>query len=227
VIAKVLSPFQAGQKEEAMRPICVVSLLAGVLLVANLVAHSHAAPRRGRNPDRAPVVVAENVPHRAPAAVAENVLKALPWKVTGYGKTIQDAEQDALEKAHKEVVDYLSTLNPPVEWQPSVDYVNRNLVKQREEEGPEQRAIGPVYKMTLTVDVGSRQEDILKQDRHHRMEMRQLLLAKVLGGLVVVLAVVALYFRLEEYTKGYYTTWLRLIGLGLIALTGAGVWWLW
>jgi hypothetical protein len=192
----------------------VVSLLAVVVLVASLNGHS---PHPGARPPQAV--------EQAPAA--ENAPKTLPWKVTGYGRKIEEAEQDALEKAHKEVLDYLAGLNPPVEWRPSLDYVNRNLVRQREEEGPEQREIGPVSKMTLTVDVGSHLQDILKHDRHHRMEVRQLLMAKVLGGLVVLLAVVALYFRLEEYTKGYYTTWLRLTALGLLALTGAGVWWLW
>jgi hypothetical protein len=199
-----------------MRPIFVVSLLALMVLLASLRGpSSHAAPRPPRDDDRKPA--------------AENVKKTAPWKVTGYGKTIQDAEQDALERAHKEVLDYLAGLNPPVEWQPSVDYVARKLVKQREEDGPKMREFGPVYEMTLTIDVASnqQQQDILKHDRQHRMEVRQLVLLKIVGGLVALLAVVAVYFRLEEYTKGYYTLWLRLLGLGLIALTGAGVWWLW
>jgi hypothetical protein len=193
----------------------VVSLLAVVVLVASL---------NGRSPHPAPPPPPQAV---GQGPVAADLLKPLPWRVVGYGRKIEDAEQDALEKAHKEVLDYLAGLRPPVEWQPSPEYVNRNLIKQREEEGPEQREIGPVYKMTLTVDVGSHLPDILKHDQHHRMEVRQLLMAKVVGALVVLLAVVALYFRLEEYTKGYYTLWLRLTALGLMALTGAGVWWLW
>jgi hypothetical protein len=192
----------------------VVSLLGVVVLVASL---------RGRSFHPAPPP-----PHAFEgAAAAADSPKAAPWKVVGYGRKIEDAEQDALEKAHKEVTDYLAGQNPPVEWRPSSEYVSRNLVKHREEEGPEQREIGPVYKVTLTVDVGSHLQDIMKHDRHHRMEVRQLLLAKVLGGLVVLFAIAALYFRLEEYTKGYYTLSLRLAALVLAALTGAGVWWLW
>jgi hypothetical protein len=192
----------------------VVSLLAVVVLVASLRGRSfHPGPRPPHAFEGAPVA-------------ADNGPKPMQ-PVVGYGRKLEDAEQDALEKAHKEVLDYLASQNPPVQWQPSPEYVSRNLVKHREEEGPEQREIGPVYKVTLTVDVGSHLQDILKHDRHHRMEVRQLLLAKVLGGLVVLFAIAALYFRLEEYTKGYYTLWLRLAALGLAAVTGAGVWWLW
>jgi hypothetical protein len=198
-----------------MRPMFVVSVLAVVLLVASLRGRSfHPGPR--------PPHAFEGGP-----AVAENTPKAQPWRVTGYGKDRADAEADAWEKAQQQVADYLAGLNPPVEWRPSPEYVKELAKQPPEVEGPEERAVGKVYKVTLTVDVGSHLQDILKHDRHHRMEVRQLLLAKVLGGLVVLLAVVALYFRLEEYTKGYYTTWLRLTALGLLAVTGVGVWWLW
>ena len=51
-----------------------------------------------------------------------------------------------------------------------------------------------------------------------------ILLGKFLAGFVAFLVAVAGYFRLEEATKGYYTTWLRVGVLGFIAVVGAGIW---
>ena len=49
-------------------------------------------------------------------------------------------------------------------------------------------------------------------------------LGKVLAGMVALLGGVAGYFRLEEATKGYYTTWLRLGVAGLASAVGLGFW---
>jgi hypothetical protein len=46
----------------------------------------------------------------------------------------------------------------------------------------------------------------------------------VLLVLVALFGAAAAYFRLDEATKGYYTGWLRVGALGLVALIGAGVW---
>ena len=64
----------------------------------------------------------------------------------------------------------------------------------------------------------------LENDRQVRAQSRMKVLAKGLAGLVAILAAIAGYFRLEEATKGYYTAWLRLVTLGLVAAIGAGVW---
>ena len=53
---------------------------------------------------------------------------------------------------------------------------------------------------------------------------RHLLLARVLGGAVAVLLVLAGYLRLEDATRGYYTRLLRLAAIALVALAGVGVW---
>jgi hypothetical protein len=60
--------------------------------------------------------------------------------------------------------------------------------------------------------------------RQERATSRQGVLARVLGGLVAVLAVIACYLRLEDATKGYYTTLLRLAAVAFVALVGAGIW---
>ena len=66
--------------------------------------------------------------------------------------------------------------------------------------------------------------DLMQQIRNQRMGDRMLGLGKVLGVLVVLLGGVAGYLRLDEWTKGYYTTWLRLGVIGLIGIAGMGYW---
>ncbi len=57
---------------------------------------------------------------------------------------------------------------------------------------------------------------LLQKEREARMQERMLWVGRVLAGVVVLLVAVAGYFRLEEWTKGYYTTWLRLATVGFI-----------
>jgi hypothetical protein len=52
------------------------------------------------------------------------------------------------------------------------------------------------------------------------------LLGKILVGLVALLAVVTGYIRLDDWTKGYYTGWLRLAAWGILAVVGTGLFWL-
>jgi hypothetical protein len=72
---------------------------------------------------------------------------------------------------------------------------------------------------------------MVEQDRQFRImerkevsKERQTLLAKLLAGLLAGLVAVAGYLRLDEATKGYYTTWLRVASVALVATVGAGAW---
>ncbi|HEV3261836.1 MAG TPA: hypothetical protein VG013_33610 [Gemmataceae bacterium] len=56
------------------------------------------------------------------------------------------------------------------------------------------------------------------RNRKQRMEQRMLPLAQVLGGLVALLAAVAGYVRLDEWSKGYYRRWLRLGAAGFVSV---------
>jgi hypothetical protein len=60
--------------------------------------------------------------------------------------------------------------------------------------------------------------------RQGRMESRHLILARILGGLVAMLLVLGGYLRLEEATRGYYTSLLRLSAVGVLTAVGAGLW---
>ena len=57
---------------------------------------------------------------------------------------------------------------------------------------------------------------LLQKEREYRMQARMLWIGRILAAVVVLLIATAGYFRLEDWTKGYYTTWLRLVTLGFI-----------
>jgi hypothetical protein len=100
-----------------------------------------------------------------------------------------------------------------------------------EEERDFKEELGVMRRVRLKVAVGSddfskiRQHDgeYRKQQRQVVSQQRQLVLAKGLAAVVAVLAALAGYFRLEEATKGYYTNWLRMAALGLVAAVAAGL----
>ena len=142
------------------------------------------------------------------------------WTITAWGKTPQDGSEVALEKARQELQGYLARQDPPVHWQPPNDWVDKNLVKTRHSEPrdhDEEPLLGKGYDVTLKVEVGPKQyREILERDREERVKQRDLLLARVLAGVLALLVAVVGYLRLDEMTKGYYTLWLRLGALGLV-----------
>ena len=149
------------------------------------------------------------------------------WTVTAWGKTVQDGNEVALDRAREEVEDYLARQSPPVHWKPSRDWVDKNLVKTRHPEPKdhdEEPLLGQGYDVTLKVEVGPKQyREILENDREQRVQQRALLLARILAGVVALLVAVVGYLRLDEATKGYYTLWLRLGALGLVGGVAAAL----
>ncbi len=67
------------------------------------------------------------------------------------------------------------------------------------------------------------QRNDLLRLRNSVMKDRMLFLLKIMVGMVALLATVAGYIRLDEWSKGYYTNWLRLAAMSCIAVAG---WWL-
>jgi len=67
-------------------------------------------------------------------------------------------------------------------------------------------------------------EEIASLDHQARRENRQFFLAKILAALVALFTAIASYVRLDEWSKGYYTGWLRLATAGFIGAVGAAAW---
>lgn len=167
-------------------------------------------------------------PHRLPRHRPEAVRfdqspQERTWTVSGWGKTVEDANQVAADNARRKVCTYLAKQDPPIHWQPSADYVRQDLIKQwSQPEVKDLPDLGKMYEQTVTVELDARHyRDILEHDRQDRAGERQLMLAKVVGVLLAVLLAVFGYFRLEETTRGYYTLWLRLAAIALVLVSGA------
>jgi hypothetical protein len=146
------------------------------------------------------------------------------WTVPAYGETDEKALDRAQQKAWEQVCDYLASQNPPIHWRPDVGWVSKHLVKARppgKVVDTDDPVLGKAYLRTLTVEVGEKDyARVVELDRQELMKQRQLLLARVLAGLVALLVAVVGYLRLDEATKGYYTLWLRLGAVSLVAGVG-------
>jgi hypothetical protein len=170
-----------------------------------------------------------NAPAESPVPVASgNPL----WTTTveASGLSDKEARQNALVEACAKLREFLHEQHPPVDWMPMPEDVQKYLPQDWQEEKPLEKddpVLGPfkVYRMSLTVQVGAHERDkIVELDQHHRMEQRMLWLGKIFAGVVVLLIAVAGYIRLDEWSKGYYSGWLRLVAAGLIVAAGVGVW---
>src|SRR5262249_2880229 len=111
------------------------TLLASLLLFALVVTGCR---HRGARVD------AKRVVTRAPAKAVQPVKEADPaapaWRVQGWGRDRQEAEQDALKRAGKVVASHLRSKNPAVAWAPTPEYVRKHLVRgeaERDKEGDE------------------------------------------------------------------------------------------
>src|SRR5579871_3828894 len=146
-----------------------------------------------------------------------------PWRITaeGQGETKADARRNALEKAAKQFQDEVRGMEPPVEWRPPADYLETQLrdrlLWQEEPAKTFPDPVGRMERVKLSVEVTDRdRQEIRRLDQQVRREGRLLLVAEILAGLLVFLTAVAGYIRLDEWSKGYYTGWLRLAAAGLI-----------
>jgi hypothetical protein len=110
--------------------------------------------------------------------------------------------------------------------------INRNSHQMLEEERyfPDP-LLGQMRRVHLKVELNTDDYGTIRRfDSEYRQQLRQvisqqrqLLLAKALAVVVAMLVALIGYFRLEEATRGYYTAWLRLAAVGLVAAVVAGL----
>jgi hypothetical protein len=128
------------------------------------------------------------------------------------------ARESALHAAQDQMRAWLARQDPPIRRAPSLDLINREMVRQQET--PQEETIGrdKMYKMTLVVELSpSHVRDLRERDRAFSGLW-------ALGAVLAILGVIVLVFRIDEWTKGYLTRWLVAGGLATIVLL-AGVWW--
>ncbi len=117
-------------------------------------------------------------------------------KATAYGASRESAERVAMEVARKQIIQALRERYPELEWSPPLSYlVQRGII--REERTFHQKTIGEKKYEQVTIPwrlTPADFEDVLA----HR---RQLTWAKVLVGVVGVLTLGAVYFRLTRKSR--------------------------
>jgi hypothetical protein len=159
----------------------------------------------------------------------------------GWGRTRADAEEYALIRAQGKVGEFLREKQPGFTWVPPTDFIKKNLVKgesQRLKEFDKELGPGPeghaecwaltiaITRETYRTMLRMEHEDhlrLLRAEREVRMGERMGILGKLLMAVVALLAAVAGYLRLEDWTKGYYTWWLRAAVIGFLSFVVLGL----
>jgi hypothetical protein len=175
-------------------------------------------------------------PDKKRVAVAAKLARE-PWtkRVEGRDDDPDVAEAIALRHAQDSLAEYLRTQTPRIHRRPSADEIRGHLLAKppehrelSESEDSEGKGRHVVTLNLLVTEENYR--DMLARDRQQRelerqglVQERTFMVGKVLAGLVALLAALAGYFRLEEATKGYYTTWLRAGAIGFVLAVGAAL----
>lgn len=139
--------------------------------------------------------------------------------------TADAAKADAVEQAREQIAAHLARLDPPISRVPSAATLRDNYVKLGEfrtvqpDEGLKAEWVKAKLepgRVWVEVDV----EVTPKQLQQLRGEERTVGVAKVVGAIVLVLAGLAGFFRLDTLTKGHLTP---VLGVGLAAVGGVAL----
>jgi len=126
-----------------------------------------------------------------------------------------------VDKLHE----YLMRQDPPVTQKPTTKFVRKLLINQLE---TVQETDDPILSGSGKPEKMYQATIALKVDPEHVRELRAQDRSSealwILAGLGGLAAVVAGFFRIDAWTKGYLTSWLALGTVGAASLL-AGLWW--
>jgi hypothetical protein len=179
----------------------------------------------------------KNAPASSPAKDAKAAIPT--WTVEGWGKTEEDARKDAVRKVREKLA---VDLNPPLVWTPPVDFVLQHFLTGSSQRHPDRDPL-PINGEQLqcwgwTVSLPPKLvETMQREDSKYRAQLaaearrvvakgRMQELSKLVGCIVLALAGVSLYLRLDGWAEGTRRRWLRLALSSAVAATGVGWWFL-
>jgi hypothetical protein len=132
------------------------------------------------------------------------------------------ARESAIRAAVEKVHEHLMEQDPPITRMPTTEMVRKMILTDQEvikdEPWTFEGKTETWYQATIAVKV--RPEDM----RALRSRDRSSEALWVLAGLAGLAGVVAVFFRIDAWTKGYLTSWLILGTVGAATLLG-GLWW--
>src|SRR5205807_1008781 len=138
-------------------------------------------------------------------------------------KSKELARESAIRAAVEELHRYLLEQDPQVTRMPTTKDVRKMLLPEQEkvETIPVPGSSGKTedwYKITIALKVEPRHlRDLRSQERSAEALW-------MLAGAAVLASVIAVFFRIDAWTKGYLTSWLVLGTVGAASLL-AGLWW--
>jgi hypothetical protein len=147
------------------------------------------------------------------------------WDVEGVGGDVKAAQRDALKKACAQLTTYLETLYGEIGWQPTPEYLMQTgIARQTEQREVRLDRVPSAFQVVMHVEVTQKHlRDIQDLIREQRVAERHRLTALGLAATVALLLVLLGYLRLDELTKGYFSTALGVLALLLAAGILGGV----
>jgi hypothetical protein len=187
----------------------------------------------------------ESGPRKArPAAAKPEAV----FVVQGWGSTSALARQDALRRAQERLREELQARYPGLQFTPTAEYIDQKLVRavlgdervgDLLRDGKADRdalpassddprvSVDEMRRYTLQVEFTKEfVAEATRLDREQRVTGRMADLGRVLAVLVLLLGAFSAYIRADEWTRGYYTGWLRTLAVGAVAAGAAAIWFL-
>jgi hypothetical protein len=141
------------------------------------------------------------------------------------------ARADALSKAAAELSRYLKDQYPGLRYQPTPQFLATHQMVDNppfEEGAVEQFQDAPtLYRQKVTVELRPENlRPIFEEDRLLRSRERLEWAARIFGGVLIGLAALVGYLRLDDWTKGYFSAVLFIV-IVAVTLIGIALWWFW
>jgi hypothetical protein len=156
-------------------------------------------------------------------------------------QSLAASEKQAKDKARAAVIDFLHTQEPPILWEPDLDYVYRNCMRGMGEpkrcasdDDKEMKMLCWLWPVAITPQ---QLDDMRREDAHFRVvmavrertataETRMVELSRVVGLAVLGLLGVCGFIRLEEWSRGTKQRRLLRVALASLLCVGGVGWWL-
>ena len=174
-----------------------------------------APPTPGHQTPSPKAAAPEDTPKRpsGPALIREQVASGIPYP------TEAEAEQDALRQAADRIAQKLGELDPPILFWPSPSVVKNEYVRKdsrvvrpptdEERELLKEHGYGDRVYVEYTVELTAEQVRGLRT--HNRVGFA----LRVLGIFTAVALAGLMFFRIDDWTKGYLTSWLMVVAVAL------------
>jgi len=166
-------------------------------------------------------------PKAQAAAEPEKPIEPTFTATGGFESSPEKARESAIRAAVDKLRDHLAEQDPPVHRMPNhpVDFIRGMLIEKQEKTVTDDTFINEksgqtetMYRMTVAVKVSP------EKVRELRSQERSSEALWILAGLGGLAGLVAVFFRVDAWTKGYLTSWLVLGTVGATTLL-AGLWW--